>query len=70
VSGCEQCLGDGWDCDDCEANTVCVRLDGLADKIAVVMHSALNRCSHDALGDDCRYLATDVVALLQSLAVQ
>jgi len=51
--------------------TVCVRLDGLADRIAEAMHDAHCGCGGDfAPGAEMKHLAAAVVGLLQSLAVQ
>jgi hypothetical protein len=56
-----------------EHATVCVRLDGLADKIAAVVHEATcdfgNPCPAGP-GDKDDARASAVIALLLSLAVQ
>jgi hypothetical protein len=65
------CAAAGWAANGAvpvPPGTVCVRLDGLADKIAAAIHQ-----SHSGM-PDCDYdselpAAADVVLLLQSLAV-
>jgi hypothetical protein len=71
---CVHCTPGGERCPRCHPEsrdaTVCVRLDGLADKIAELIYTDANNHRVDATRDDCAYFAAGTVALLQSLAVQ